>query len=301
LNKSFKGLHKLTRFNEYIYFVIITTLLGIASARGELDWRFLIVLTANWLAVGFAFMINDIEDAPDDALSPSKVNRNPVSAGLITPKTARIWTFLVGVLSAALFALLGTMPFILGMVSLILGYLYSAKAVRLKTMALFDVLSHCLMLAGLQFLTGYFTYQSQLNRQWFWPFAFVMAISIYGEIYNEIRDFEGDTAANLRHTAIVLGSKASHVLMFGILLIGIFSGFVSFVLIDLVPLWVFLVMAGLALIFILPPVIKIRHGDGSMAIQGSLQKPLERAAAIALLLQFILPWLNQVLDLGLFK
>lgn len=301
MNKNVKGLLKLTRFNEYIYFVVITTLLGIAAAKGQFDWRFLVVLVANWLAVGFAFMINDIEDAPDDALSPSKINRNPVSAGLITPKTARLWTFLVGVISAGLFALLGTLPFILGMVSLILGYLYSAKAIRLKTMAFFDVLSHCLMLAGLQFLTGYFTYQSQLTPQWFWPFLFVTGVSIYGELFNEVRDFEGDKAANLRHTAIVLGSKVTHALMLGILLIGAFSGFVSFILIDLIPLWVFLVMAALALIFILPSIIKIRRSDSSMAIQTSLHKPLESAAAIALVLQYFLPWLDQVLSLGLFK
>lgn len=301
MNKNVKGLLKLTRFNEYIYFVVITTLLGIAAAKGQFDWRFLVVLVANWLAVGFAFMINDIEDAPDDALSPSKINRNPVSAGLITPKTARLWTFLVGVISAGLFALLGTLPFILGMVSLILGYLYSAKAIRLKTMAFFDVLSHCLMLAGLQFLTGYFTYQSQLTPQWFWPFLFVTGVSVYGELFNEVRDFEGDKAANLRHTAIVLGSKVTHALMLGILLIGAFSGFVSFILIDLIPLWVFLVMAALALIFILPSIIKIRRSDSSMAIQTSLHKPLESAAAIALVLQYFLPWLDQVLSLGLFK
>jgi hypothetical protein len=38
-----------------------------------------------------------------------------------------------------------------------------------------------------------------------------------------------------------------------------------------------------------------------MAIQTSLHKPLERAAAIALFLQYLLPWLSQVLNLGLFK
>jgi 4-hydroxybenzoate polyprenyltransferase len=301
LKTNVKGLLKLTRFNEYIYFVVITTLLGISSAKGHIDWRFLVVLVANWLAVGFAFMINDIEDAPDDALSPSKINRNPVSAGMITPKTARLWTFLVGAISAALFALLGTLPFVMGLISLILGYLYSAKAIRLKTMAFFDVLSHCLMLAGLQFLTGYFTYTSQLGQNWFWPFIFVTAVSMYGEIFNEVRDFEGDKAAKLRHTAIVLGSKTSHALMLVILVVGAFSGFVSFVLIDLIPLWVFLVMVVLALVSILPPLIKIRRGDTSMAIQTSLHKPLERAAAIALFLQYLLPWLNQVLNLGLFK
>lgn len=300
MNQTLKGIAKLTRFDEYVYFVIITTLLGVASAKGFLDWQLFILLPANWLAVGFAFMINDIEDAPDDALSPSKINRNPVSAGLITPQTARIATFIVGLVSAGLFSLLGTWPFLFGLTSLILGYLYSSRSVRLKTIAFFDVLSHCLMLAGLQFLCGYFTYTNQLNQHWLWPFIFVMSISIYGELYNEIRDLEGDRAAQLRHTAIILGDKASHILMLTSLMMGIFSGIISFIVIDLIPLWVLIIMAILAALFILPPTLKLRRSDSSMAVQGALQKPLERAAAIALLLQFILPWLDQVFRWRLF-
>jgi 4-hydroxybenzoate polyprenyltransferase len=245
-------------------------------------------------------MINDIEDAPDDALSPSKINRNPISAGLITPRTARISTFIVGLLAAGLFSLLGLLPFIFGMLSLILGYLYSFRGVRLKTIAFFDVFSHCLMLAGLQFLCGYYTYTSQLNQHWFWPFTFVMSISIYGELYNELRDMKGDREAQLKHTAIVLGDRVSHILMLTTLMVGIFSGIISFVVINLIPLWVILSMAVLAVLFIFPPIMKIRRGDSSMAIQGALQKPLERAAAVALLLQYILPWLDQVFNLGLF-
>jgi 4-hydroxybenzoate polyprenyltransferase len=156
------------------------------------------------------------------------------------------------------------------------------------------------MLAGLQYLTGYFTYADQLSRNWFWPFAFVVSISIYGELYNEIRDIKGDSAANLRHTAIVLGSKTSHALMLIILLFGIFAGFISFVVIDLIPFWVFIIMAILAALFIIPPMLKVRRGDGSIAIQGAFQKPLEHAAALALILQYLLPWLSEVLHLGLF-
>ena len=301
MKKTLKGLIKLTRFDEYVYFVVITTLLGIASAVGQVDWRFIIVLCANWLAVGFAFMINDIEDAPDDALSSSKINRNPVSAGLITPKTAKLWTFAVGVISAVLFAFLGTWAFIFGLTSLILGYLYSYRGVRLKTIAFLDILSHCLMLAGLQFLTGYFTFTNVLNRDWIWPFLFVVCVSVYGELYNEIRDFEGDQAAQLRHTAIVLGSRTTHILMFAILFLGVISGIISFFLIDILPFWVFAIMAVLAVLLLLPPVLKIRKGHSSVEIQNAFQKPLERAAALALLLQYIVPWLDELFQLGLFK
>lgn len=300
LNKTLKGLAKLTRFDEYIYFVIITTLLGVAAAEANFDWRFLVLLPANWLAVGFAFMINDIEDAPDDALSNKKIHRNPVAAGLISPKTARISTFLVAMLSAGLFAMLGFWPFIFGLASLILGFLYSYRGVRLKTIALFDILSHCLMLAGLQFLTGYFSFENTLTKNWFWPFTFVIAISIYGELYNEIRDIENDRAAQLRHTAITLGDRAAHVLMVISLVIGGFSGAVSLFMINLIPGWVLLLMAVLSAIFVLPQLIKIKQGDTHMAIQGSLQKPLERAAALALIFQYLIPWLDQVLNIGWF-
>ena len=298
--KTLKGLAKLTRFDEYVYFVIITTLLGVAAARGHFDWRMLVLIPANWLAVGFAFMINDVEDAPDDALSQKKADRNPISAGLITPKTARVASFLTGLLAAALFAVLGLWPFIFGLITLVLGYLYSYRGVRLKTMALLDILSHCLMLAGLQFLCAYFTYATRLERNWFWPFIFVMAISIYGELYNEIRDIEGDRQANLQHTAIILGERAAHILMTIVLVIGIFAGAVSLILIELIPLWVFFLMAVLAALFILPKALRIRRNDSSMAIQGSLQKPLERAAALALFLQYFLPWISALLNLNLF-
>lgn len=300
MKRTLNGLLKLTRFDEYVFFVVVTTLLGVASAGGRVDWRFLVVLLANWTAVGYAFMINDIEDAPDDALSSKKINRNPVSAGLITPKTARLWTFIVGAISAVLFALLGTWPFLFGLLSLILGFLYSYRGVRLKTIAFLDVLSHCLMLAGLQYLTGYFTYTTVLVRNWLWPFLFVVCISIYGELYNEIRDFEGDQAAQLRHTAIILGSRTSHILMLAILMLGVLSGIVSFLFINLIPFWVFIVMTILAILFLFPQVIKLRRGNSSIEIQNAFQKPLQQAAALALLVQFLVPWLDQLFHLGLF-
>ncbi len=300
LNKKLKGLIKLTRFDEYVYFVVITTLLGAASAGGVFDWRFFVIIPANWLAVGFAFMINDVEDAPDDALAQEKSRRNPISAGLIRPQTARIASFSVGGLSAVLFGLLGFWPLLFGLLSLILGYLYSYRGIRLKTIAFFDVLSHCLMLAGLQFLTGYFTYTDQFGPNWFWPFTFVIAISIYGELYNELRDLKGDREANLRHTAIVLGERPAQILMLLVLGLGIFAGAVSLILIELIPLWVFLLMAAFSILLVMPKVIKIRKDDSSMAIQGSLQKPFERAAALALVLQHFLPWISDLLKLNLF-
>ena len=107
MTNRLSGIWRLTRFKEYVSFVIITTLLGAAASRGSFGWLLIGVLVANWLAVGFAFMINDVEDAPDDALNPAKALRNPVSAGVLSPCIGRLLSYLVASMAALLYATLG--------------------------------------------------------------------------------------------------------------------------------------------------------------------------------------------------
>jgi len=155
LKNKLKGLIKLLRYKEYFFFVIVTTLLGAKASYGYFGWELVGVLVANWLAVGFAFMVNDIEDADDDSLNPAKVNRNPISAKMIGLRDAWFASSIVCLISAILFALAGWLSFITGMVSLLFGLLYSWKKVRFKNTAILDMFTHCLMLAGFQFLTAF--------------------------------------------------------------------------------------------------------------------------------------------------
>ncbi len=62
-----------------------------------------------------------------------------------------------------------------------------------------------------------------------------------------------------------------------------------------------MVLLVLTALFLIPLIIKSRNRETRSTIQNSLLKPVERAAAIALLLQYILPWLNQLFNLGIFK
>lgn len=289
MNDKYRGYLKLTRFNEYVYFVLITTLLGVATAGGQAGWRMLLVLVANWLTVGFAFMINDVEDAPDDALNPEKVQRNPVSAGLLTPTQARVISFIVAFLALACFALLGWKVFVYGAISLFLGLVYSYHGIRLKKIAILDLASHCWLLAGLQFLTGYYAFARLGTPRMIFPLAFVLCVSLYGELFNELRDLEGDRKAGLRHTAIMLGEKWAHLLMLVILGIGVLCGVITFFFLELFPLWVIILMALLVFIQVLPILLKFRGGQTSMEIQTPMQKPLEKAAALALLVHFLMP------------
>ena len=163
LNQTLKGIIKLTRFDEYVWFVIVTTALGAAAAGGTFGWQWIVALLANWPAVGFAFMINDVEDADDDALNPAKINRNPISCRMISPRVGYIASYATAIISALLYALLGTIPFIIGVISLIVGFLYSWRRVRIKSMPFVDLIIHCMMLAGFQFLPAYFAYTSVIN------------------------------------------------------------------------------------------------------------------------------------------
>jgi 4-hydroxybenzoate polyprenyltransferase len=295
MKRRLGGILRLTRIQEYICFVIITTLLGAAVARGSLGWRLIIVLVANWLAVGFAFMINDVEDAPDDALNPAKVERNPVSAGDLSVRSGRAASFIGAVVAAALYAWLGLWPFVMGVTCLAMGYLYSWRRIRLKAIPVADLVSHALMLAGLQFLAAYFTFGRGPAWQWVFPLTFVVAISLYGQLFNQLRDFEGDLKAGVTHTASLVGPRAAHLLMMTLFCIGVVSATAIVLVVRLIPTWVLLGMVALAAVFVVRPLLKVRRTQSSIELQGPFQKPLEMAGAVALATWFAGPWALSVL------
>jgi len=284
-----KAAWRLTRLPEYVSFVVITTVLGAAAGGGSLGWALLVVLIANWLAVGFGFMINDVEDAPDDALTPAKAQRNPISSGELSPRFARLLSFSVAILAAVLYASLGLGPFLSGLLCLALGYLYSTRPFRLKARPVADLLSHALGLAGLQFVAAYLTFEGGAPLKWASALGFLLAISLYGQLFNQLRDFDGDRTAGVNHTASHLGRRTSNFLMLILLSIGIATAAFSILFAHLFPLWVLLVTLLLAVVLSLPRLPGVLKAQSSIEAQRPLQKPVEIAAAIALLLWFAGP------------
>ena len=294
IRRKINGGIRLTRFKEYLAFVVITTLLGAAAAsNGAFGWELIGVLVANWLAVAFAFMINDVEDADDDVLTPCKCQRNPVSARDLSPRTARLLSFGVATASALTYFTLGKTTFLLGILTLLISFLYSWKPVRLKNIAIVDFFTHGFMLSGLQFLTAYFAFDPAPFMHWFFPLLSIYCISCYGELFNELRDLEGDLKAGLKHTAAILGSKVTTRLMGSMMGLGIISGLATAFVTHLMDTWVLWLVLGLALIFILPSIIRVRRCSNGIALQESFHKPLEHASAVALGSQFVLPWTLQ--------
>ncbi|KKQ81568.1 MAG: 4-hydroxybenzoate octaprenyltransferase [Candidatus Woesebacteria bacterium GW2011_GWA1_38_8] len=245
MTKTVIGLINLSRYREYTATVVVTTLLGFLATGLRFDAGYIpqmfAVLLANLLAVAFAFMINDVEDAPDDARDRSKAVRNPVSANYISPNLSYIASGLVATSSIIIFYISGQTPFFLGISTVILGFLYSWKLIRLKNIPVFDLISHGLMLAGLQFLCAYYAFvpYTGFHSAWLLPFLFVTAISIRGQFVNQIRDFECDKKAGLKNTSAVIGVKNADLLMkvfFGIAVLISMLALIN----NFFPIWIIL-------------------------------------------------------------
>lgn len=295
MKNTLAGITKLIRFNEFGYFVIITTLLGIAAADGEFSMRLAVIVLANWLAVSFAFMVNDIEDAPDDAFSARKGQRNPISQGLLSTNTARTAATMVASMAVVLYAWMGWRTFIFGLVCLLLGLLYSKKTFRLKSIAGWDLISRGLILAGLPFLCGYFAFSITLNRTWIWPFLFVMSVSVFYNHY-DLHTGNIEHLSRLRQTGALFGERTANILRTMIIIMVVSSGIISFFLIELVPAWVVITISALVVLFFVPVYIRTRKKETNEAMSGFLINTLERSAAIGLMLQFLLPWMVQIIN-----
>jgi 4-hydroxybenzoate polyprenyltransferase len=207
-NSKIRAIIRLSRWREHVPFTIPLTIFGgllaLEPAARTADWRLFAVLAANVLAMSFAFMINNIEDAPDDALDPQKKRQNVVSNGQLSRREGVALSIATFVLALALYGASGTFALIIGGITLALCFLYSAHPFRLKARPLTDVVSHALMLSGLLVAVGYFTYSRDPSEVWL-VIAAASLFSAYGQFYNQVADYEVDKEAGLKNTAVLLG------------------------------------------------------------------------------------------------
>jgi hypothetical protein len=89
--------------------------------------------------------------------------------------------------------------------------------------------------------------------------------------------------------------------MNSLLVLGIGSAFVTFFVVQLVPVWVLVLLAALAAVFLLRPALRLRRHQSLMEMQAPLQVPVQIAGAIAMSAWFVAPWLDRLLKIGLFQ
>lgn len=285
LLSQLRAIVALMRLREVVPFVLVTTLLGANVGGARLGLPLLAVVLANLLVVTFAFMINDVEDAPDDALTPAKAKRNPVSAGRLSPRTG-YWASAVAAIGAlALYAALGLWPLVYGAICVALGFFYLWRWVRLKAIPVADLFSHGLMLAVLQFLCAYTAFPLA-GRPWLAPCLFIFAVSLYGQLFNQLRDLDGDRKAGVNHTAARIGPRATYILMIVLLVVALALLVVS-VWLGSIPLWVIGLVCGLALVLLLVLMRRARQTKTAVGVPATYNEPMALIAALVMLVWLI--------------
>jgi 4-hydroxybenzoate polyprenyltransferase len=298
LENTLRAIIKLTRWREFVPFTTILTWLGgLVAYRvrdATLDWRLFVILVANLGAVAYAFMINDIEDADDDIQDLERGQRNPVAMNEISRSAAWLASIGVAVMAAFAYAVAGWVPFILGVITLILAHLYSWKPVRLKARPLVDILSHALFLSTLLFLVAYYIYADELGSLWILALG-TFLISANGQLYNQVRDYEADRLAGLHNTASILGKRVTDLLETGsvvgagvCLLIAIFQG--------VFPLWLgpILVITVPIMMFVYRHNTRDMRGSETEDLMGLIQRQFLAVVNVTLLVWLIVAYLEQL-------
>ncbi len=205
---SLLTLLELTRWKEYYGSVAFVTGLGIAFSELKDLTSVATVYVANFLAVAFSFIFNELEDWNDDRFDPRRKGK-PLPAVLIGSKTGYLFCAVVASASSALFALVGYWPFVFGFGSILLSFFYSWKRVRLKAQPIADLVSHGLQLGTLQFLAAA-TIGMKVSFATLVSIAFlIFFMSGIADLNNEIRDYVPDRKAGLRNTLSIFDLRTS--------------------------------------------------------------------------------------------
>jgi 4-hydroxybenzoate polyprenyltransferase len=287
--KKIQAAVRLTRWQEQLPFSVPVTVAGALMARQPLDWRLAAIVAANGLAIAYAFMINEIEDAPDDAHDPAHAARNVIVTGELSARAGWKAAGLAAGGSLVLFALCGGWSLAAGVVLLVLAHVYSWRPVRLKAWPVADVISHALMLGGLSMVSGYFVYDTNPGWNGLVMLA-VTVLSAYGALYNQIRDHDADSIARLNNTTRRVGKRIALVLRWlcitgGVLLL------VAGMLAGALPWWFLAILAlGFATLMFFGLRLKDLRGDAVVDVSGAVQAPFIVATNVAVAVWLVIAY-----------
>lgn len=272
--QKLQAIIQLTRWRQHIPFVLPLTVMGamLAIYHHDLspDWLLGAILVANILGMSCAFIINDLADAEDDALDPDKLQNNVISNGTLSKEIAMAAFIILATIAFLLYVISGTWPAIGGAIGLVLAYMYSIKPYQLKARPVIDLITHGIGGGSLQVAISYFAYHQSPGVAWYVIIGMTFG-SIYGQLYNQLDDFEVDNKARINNTTQILGKNSATILMY---LSALIAGFCLILAINqgAFPDWlgtVFLVSIFTCSLF----VWKIDMRGNSASIPSTLQIP----------------------------
>lgn len=216
-------------------FYLVLVVLGIFAAGLQLGFYLIIPAIVSLLILLYTFIINDCEDAEDDAKDPKKIERNPISARFITYNQG-LWIARITAAVTVLLALFisGWLSFMIVTTGLLLGHFYSSKTLRFKSLPLIDFISHSYFLAGVHLLIYFSLALAVVTTGSWFIFIGVCIFSAGGDLYNEYRDYAVDRATNIKNTAHFIGKQLTVLIGHGFFILG--AIFVAFGVLDKIGL-----------------------------------------------------------------
>jgi len=295
MTKRLQAFLQLIRPKDYFFFVLAYSLLGIAAAQGEFAVRFVLVCAANFSAVAFTFIFNQVADAPADTFSETKSPPNPIAQGKISSAEARLAACAAAVISLLLFWLLDWRLVLVGLVLLSFGFLYSSRGTRMHGISMLDLAGHSWLLAPALSVTGYLAFRPQLTTELLFLFLLMFFLGLVGEISHEQRTLQALDKTPARQTVLNISSRAVHFLLLVCSAAGFLSGIYLFFFLRVLPLRAAVFVLVCAAILLIPGVLKPNREPAPNPNRLHLHVPLEKAVALGLLVEFLTSFLIKLL------
>lgn len=199
------GYYKLTRVKTIMEFYPFLVIFGLLGSRAYVNLLSIVTAISILLLLVGSFIINDVEDAEDDAKDPKKVNRNPISAGILTKSQGYIFYLIINAIALIPLLTINLNVFLVGVLTAVVGYCYSCLPLRFKSRPIIDVLSHGFFLAGAEILIFALLPKSVWDYKTLITFVGLYLFSMGGDLYNEVRDWVVDREVGLKNSASILG------------------------------------------------------------------------------------------------
>ena len=213
MKKQIDVVIQLSRWREYSFYYMSLVVLVFLFSQWRLSWDLFWVFWGNYLGLVFAFMVNEVEDAPEDALDGIKRYKNPIANGSLSYPSGWYLSICIGIFALCAYALAGLWVYLVGVLNILLSFLYSWRYLKLKRYFIVDIVSHGLILGGLQFLACYLVIGGPRNDA-FLLFLIVFLASVTGQLFNQLRDVNVDRKSGHQNTVSILGQEMSRYVLY---------------------------------------------------------------------------------------
>ena len=224
-----KILLRLTRIEEYLpRLILIFPLIFLIFPQNFFSYKTVIIFLANFFFTTFVYAFNDVEDAEDDYHVLKKRKRNPISNGDLTKTQGYLICLLLLLVTLFFLLIISPLVFLVGSIFSLIGFFYSWKPVRLKSIPIIDLISHALCLGVGQFFIVYLSFRPL--DLFITPFLMIIApMSFLEEMRGQLEDFNIDKKTKINNTI----QKFGKIGIKNLIVASILSVIIGFVLIFL--------------------------------------------------------------------